>query len=194
MKLSSKGRYATMAMVDLAAQSPARAVSMAEISSRQGISLAYLEQLFNKLRRAGLVAATRGPGGGYKLAAPADAIRLSDVLFAVDEQVRTNACSEKGEGCCGMGQCSCHDLWNALGAHILSFLGEVSLADVAAGKSHEFVAPGLGCKLICEDEANVGKNGIPLVELRELSVEAQLSGDQLSGGQSSGGQLSGEQV
>lgn len=173
MKLSSKGRYATMAMVDLAAQDQERAVSMAEIAKRQGLSLPYLEQLFNKLRRAGLVAATRGPGGGYKLAAPADTIHLSDVLYAVDEQVRTTACSDASGGCCGQGQCSCHDLWNALGAHILSFLGAVTLADVVAGTSHEFVAPGLGCKLICEDEANVGKNGIPLIDLRELSLEGQ---------------------
>ncbi|VAW18449.1 Iron-sulfur cluster regulator IscR [hydrothermal vent metagenome] len=157
MKLASKGRYAAMAMVDLAAQSAAgtaiRSISLGEIAARQGLSLAYLEQLFNKLRRAGLVEATRGPGGGYRLAAPADTIRLSDVMFAVDEPVHTNACPDvTGQGCQGRGQCDCHDVWNALGAHILSFLGAVTLADIVAGRSHEFVAPGLGCKAIRADE------------------------------------------
>lgn len=157
MKLSSKGRYAAMAMVDLARQRAGglagRSVSLAQIAERQGLSLAYLEQLFNKLRRAGLVEATRGPGGGYRLAAPADGIRLSDVMFAVDEPVRTNACPDGAdEGCRGLGQCDCHEVWNALGAHILSFLGAVTLADVVAGRSHEFVAPGLGCKTICAGE------------------------------------------
>jgi len=157
MKLSSKGRYAAMAMVDLARQSTdnadRRSVSLGRIAERQGLSLAYLEQLFNKLRRAGLVHATRGPGGGYRLAVAADRIRLSDVMFAVDEPVRTNACPDSsGRGCRGQGQCDCHEVWNALGAHILSFLGAVTLADVIKGRSYEFVAPGLGCKALCAED------------------------------------------
>lgn len=155
MKLSSKGRYAAMAMVDLARQGGGGTctVALSQIAERQGLSLAYLEQLFNKLRRAGLVEATRGPGGGYRLAAAAGSIRLSDVMFAVDEPVRTNACPDgSGQGCRGLGLCECHDVWNALGAHILSFLGAVTLDDVVNGRSHEFVAPGLGCKTICDDD------------------------------------------
>lgn len=152
MKLSSKGRYAVMAMVDIAAEGGGDAVALAQISRRQGISLAYLEQLFNKLRRAGLVESTRGPGGGYRLAGAAGDIRLSDIMFAVDEPVRTNACPDGSDkGCLGQGRCCCHDVWNALGAHILSFLGAVSLADVVAGNAHEFVAPGLGCQTIRDE-------------------------------------------
>lgn len=160
MKLSTKGRYAVMAMVDLAGESTGRPISLGEIATRQGISQTYLEQLFNKLRRAGLVEATRGPGGGYRLAAAGNTIYLADVMFAVDEAVRTNACSEDpGSGCRGVGKCSCHDLWNVLGAHILSFLGAVTLADVVDGKAHEFVAPGQGCKAICTDDAILSGTG-----------------------------------
>jgi Rrf2 family protein len=156
MKLSSKGRYAVMAMTDIAREGGDGAVALARIAGRQGISLPYLEQLFNKLRRAGLVEATRGPGGGYRLAAPAGEIRLSDIMFAVDEPVRTNACPDgSGAGCLGQGRCCTHDLWNALGAHILSFLGAVTLADVVCGNAHEFVAPGLGCQAIVADEGRL---------------------------------------
>ena len=177
MKLSSKGRYAAMAMVDLARQSTKNregaSVSLARIAERQGLSLAYLEQLFNKLRRAGLVAATRGPGGGYRLAVAASRIRLSDIMFAVDEPVRTNACPDgSGRGCRGQGQCDCHDVWNALGAHILSFLGAITLDDVLNGRSHEFVAPGLGCKTICAEDWAKGWEG---EEDGPLAVDVNMS-------------------
>ena len=141
-----------MAMVDLAGQECGKPISLAEISERQGVSLAYLEQIFNKLRRSGLVEATRGPGGGYCLSAPANKIHLSDIMVAVGEPLRTNACPDGSEkGCQGQGQCECHDMWIALSAHILSFLGAVTLADIVEGRAFEFVAPGLGCKTLFAD-------------------------------------------
>ncbi len=93
MKLSTKGRYAVMAMVDLAAQNSDRPIALAEIAERQDISLSYLEQLFAKLRRGGLVASVRGPGGGYRLARPAEETRIADIILAVDEPIRATRCT-----------------------------------------------------------------------------------------------------
>lgn len=149
MKLSTKGRYAVMAMVDLAKIGGDSPTTLAKIAERQGMSLNYLEQLFNKLRRAGLVISNRGPGGGYRLAADASTINIADVMFAVDEPVHAVRCGGDTEkGCRGMGKCLTHHLWEALGAHILSFLGSMSLADVLDGDPFEFVAPGVGCQAL----------------------------------------------
>jgi len=147
MKLSTKGRYAVMAMADLAHNVDAGAVSLAEIAERQSISLNYLVQLFNKLRKAGLVVSARGPGGGYRLAAPIGEVRISDIMFAVEEPFRTTRCHGRpGKGCLCGERCMTHDLWDALGAHIAAFLSAVTLADVIDGDPHAFVAPGLGCR------------------------------------------------
>lgn len=139
MRLSSKGRYAVMAMADLARHSlacePARAVSLAEISRRQDLSLPYLEQLFTQLRRRGLVNSVRGPGGGYRLARPASDLAVSDIVGAVDEQTRAVRCTSKTRGCMPGGErCLTHDLWEALGDHIHDFLAGVSLEDVIEGR------------------------------------------------------------
>ena len=138
MHLSTKARYAVMAMADLAraaaADGAARAVSLGEIAGRQAISLAYLEQIFARLRRGGLVVGARGPGGGYVLARSAREIPVFDVIAAVDEPLEVTRCRE-GAGCApGGARCLTHGLWDALGAAIERFLTGVTLADVAEGR------------------------------------------------------------
>ena len=136
MKLSAKGRYAVMAMADLARRSAdlaeGESVCLGEISERQEISLSYLEQLFSKLRRGGLVAAVRGPGGGYRLSRPPSETRIADIIFAVEEPIKVTRCrSGSPKGCLSHGsRCLTHDLWDELGRHIEVFLESVTLADV----------------------------------------------------------------
>lgn len=133
MKLSTRGRYAVMAMADLAGHMQGnRLVPLADISLRQGISLSYLEQLFAKLRRGGLVASARGPGGGYRLARPASETRIADIIVAVDEPIKATRCQDgKSIGCLGKnGRCLTHDLWEELGRQIEVFLESVTLGDV----------------------------------------------------------------
>lgn len=134
MKLSTKGRYAVMAMVDLASHSNGRPVSLADIAERQEISLSYLEQLFGKLRRGGLVKSVRGPGGGYLLNHAADETRIFDIVVAVDEPLRVTRCIPNSPKGCGKnnGRCLTHDLWEKLGNQIYQFLSSVSLGDVIA--------------------------------------------------------------
>ena len=138
MRLSSKGRYAVMAMADLARHSAdpgVRAVALAEIAARQDLSLAYLEQLFTRLRREGLVVSHRGPGGGYRLARPAADLAVAEIVTAVDEPLEAVRCTSKTAGCMKGGErCLTHDLWEALGDHIHSFLAGVSLDDVVNGR------------------------------------------------------------
>jgi len=132
MKLSTKGRYAVMAMVDLAQHGDGGPVSLAEIAERQEISLSYLEQLFAKLRRGGLVKSMRGPGGGYLLAYDRDETRISDIVLAVDEPIQAVRCTP-GEaiGCRGdRSRCLTHDLWEELSNQIHLYLSSVSLGDV----------------------------------------------------------------
>ena len=133
MKLSTKGRYAVMAMADLAAHGrEGRPVSLADIAQRQEISLSYLEQLFGKLRRGDLVRSVRGPGGGYVLSRPADDTRIADIVLAVDEPIRATRCKAGSpKGCHGdHSRCLTHDLWEELGHQIHLYLSSVSLADV----------------------------------------------------------------
>jgi Rrf2 family iron-sulfur cluster assembly transcriptional regulator len=136
MKLSTKGRYATVALADLALQPPGALVSLGEISKRQDISLPYLEQLFVKLRRAELVDSVRGPGGGYKLARPASEIRIADILSAVDETV---SALHKGAGASGglsgsRAQSMSNRLWEGLSAHVYVFLHQTRLSDVVTNQ------------------------------------------------------------
>ncbi len=134
MRLGAKGRYAVMAMADIARHGEDGAVCLAEIADRQEISLAYLEQLFARLRRAGLVKSVRGPGGGYRLAVAAEAISVGAVVQAVDEPMHATRCDAASDvGCMAQGErCATHHLWAALGDEIEHFLGAVSLADVVA--------------------------------------------------------------
>ncbi len=132
MRLSTRGRYAVMAMVDLADEANDRPVTLADIATRQDISLSYLEQLFAKLRRGGIVRSVRGPGGGYRLANPMDQIRIADIILAVDEPIKTTRCQTGSpKGCTKHnGRCMTHDLWEELGRQIHIYLSSVTLADV----------------------------------------------------------------
>jgi Rrf2 family iron-sulfur cluster assembly transcriptional regulator len=133
MRLTSKGRYAVMAMADLALHGgDDRAVPLQEVARRQEISLSYLEQLFARMRRAGLVAGVRGPGGGYRLARPAAQTTIADIIEAVNEPIKTTRCEDgSAKSCIGkQGRCIAHGLWAELGLRIQAFLSSVTLADV----------------------------------------------------------------
>jgi Rrf2 family transcriptional regulator, iron-sulfur cluster assembly transcription factor len=132
VRLSTKGRYAVMAMVDLAKFGKGSPVALSEIAERQEISLSYLEQLFAKLRRAHLVNSVRGPGGGYVLSRAADETRIADIILAVDEPIRATRCSlGSAAGCAGnKGRCVTHDLWEELSNLIHLFFNSITLADV----------------------------------------------------------------
>jgi Rrf2 family iron-sulfur cluster assembly transcriptional regulator len=129
MRLTSKGRYAVTAMLDVALHSQDSPVPLADISERQGISLSYLEQLFSKLRKAGLVASVRGPGGGYHLGTPADDISVGTIIAAVDESVDATKCAGKAD-CQGGARCLTHTLWRDLSARISDFLNNISLGEL----------------------------------------------------------------
>ena len=131
MRLTSKGRYAVSAMVDLNKEQDGP-VTLSAISERQFISLSYLEQLFRCLRESGLVRSVRGPGGGYLLAKDADDISIADIIRAVNEPVRTTMCENGVRGCHKGNRCDTHELWESLGQHIYRFLDAVSLAQVCA--------------------------------------------------------------
>ncbi|HEX5056910.1 MAG TPA: Fe-S cluster assembly transcriptional regulator IscR [Gammaproteobacteria bacterium] len=129
MRLTTKGRYAVTAMLDLAVHNMEGPIALADISERQGISLSYLEQLFAKLRKTGLVASTRGPGGGYTLGKAAAEIAVADVIAAVDETVDATRCGGQ-KNCQHDLPCLTHDLWEDLNRQIRNFLGGVSLGDL----------------------------------------------------------------
>ena len=127
MRLTTKGRFAVTAMIDLALRHHSGPVTLAAISQRQEISLSYLEQLFGKLRRHQLVESTRGPGGGYTLAKKASEITVADIILSVDEPIDATHCGGK-ENCHGSsGRCMTHDLWSALNSRMVEFLDSVSL-------------------------------------------------------------------
>ena len=132
MKLTSKGRYAVMAMADLAKNRINEPISLTEISLRQGISIAYLEQLFLKLRKNNLVQSARGPSGGYVLSKPPEEIKLLSIISAVDEKIKTVKCKkESKKGCNGKSiKCITHNLWDDLEAHINKFFEDNTLDDI----------------------------------------------------------------
>ena len=138
MKLTSKGRYAVTAILDLAFHSGTGPVSLSEISKRQNISLSYLEQLFTRLRKQQIVCSTRGPGGGYSLQRPADRIAVADVIAAVDEIVATGCAGE--EDCDDGEQCLAHELWVELSQQIHDFLDGISIQDLMKEGSIQQVA------------------------------------------------------
>jgi Rrf2 family iron-sulfur cluster assembly transcriptional regulator len=129
MRLTTKGRFAVTAMIDLAMRQHQGPVTLAGISQRQKISLSYLEQLFGKLRRHELVESTRGPGGGYTLARSAKDVTVADIIFAVDEPIDATQCGGK-ENCVEDGQCMTHELWSNLNKKIVEFLDSVTLAEM----------------------------------------------------------------
>lgn len=132
MRLSTKGRYAVMAMADLASQGGGKPVALADIATRQEISLSYLEQLFGKLRKGALVKSVRGPGGGYRLARPGAEIRVSDIILAVDEPIQATRCAPGTPAGChnNKGRCLTHDLWEELSNQIYLYLSSVTLEEV----------------------------------------------------------------
>ncbi|MEC5388364.1 Fe-S cluster assembly transcriptional regulator IscR [Uliginosibacterium sp. H3] len=142
MRLTTKGRFAVTAMIDLALRQGDGPVTLAGISERQGISLSYLEQLFGKLRRHELVASVRGPGGGYTLAKPMESVSVADVIVAVDEPLDATQCGGK-ENCHDEGRCMTHDLWTNLNKRMFEYLASVTLAGLVeqqrqrCSKEHE---------------------------------------------------------
>jgi len=133
MRLTTKGRFAVTAMVDLAMNQDEHPVTLAEISERQKISLSYLEQLFGKLRRRKLVASVRGPGGGYRLAQEMMQISVADIILAVDETLDSTQCGGR-ENCRDERKCITHDLWANLNQHIFAYLGAVTLKQLVAAQ------------------------------------------------------------
>jgi len=139
MRLTTKGRYAVTAMLDLALHAKGGPVSLSDISERQGISLSYLEQLFAKLRRSNLVASVRGPGGGYRLSRDAHRVQVAEVIDAVNESVDATRCG--GQGDCHQGdKCLTHHLWCDLSEQIHVFLSAISLGDLVARREVQAVA------------------------------------------------------
>lgn len=161
MKLSTKGRYAMVALADLAGQADGALVPLGALSRRQDISLPYLEQLFVKLRRAGLVESVRGPGGGYRLARPPAEIRVADVLAAVDEAVdamRPGAAA-KGAVSGSRAQSLTNRLWESLSAHVYVFLHQTRLSDVVANDLTPCPAVPSLLEVVDEAEAPAGVGG-----------------------------------
>lgn len=139
MRLTTKGRYAVTAMLDLALHARKGPVSLSDISERQSISVSYLEQLFAKLRKDELVSSVRGPGGGYQLARGSDAIFVADIIDAVDESVDATRCG--GQGDCQKGvTCLTHELWTDLSEQIHHFLANISLQELVSRREVQAVA------------------------------------------------------
>jgi Rrf2 family transcriptional regulator, iron-sulfur cluster assembly transcription factor len=157
MRLTTRGRYAVTAMLDLALHSQSRPVSLAEISERQTISLSYLEQLFSRLRKAGLVDSVRGPGGGYLLVGQADLVCVADIIKAVNESIDSTNCGGKGD-CQGGSICLTHNLWNDLSRQINDFLSGISLADLVAKRDVQTIAHRQVDQLLTLEDNNMRAN------------------------------------
>lgn len=139
MKLTTKGRYAVTAMLDLALHSGERPTNLSDIARRQDISLTYLEQLFGKLRRKGLVESVRGPGGGYQLATDAEDITVARIIYAVDETIDVTRCGGQ-QNCQNEQRCLTHDLWMGLNQHVAKYLNGITLADLVRQNNVKVVA------------------------------------------------------
>ncbi|QBG35429.1 Fe-S cluster assembly transcriptional regulator IscR [Litorilituus sediminis] len=160
MKLTSKGRYAVTAMLDVTIHAVYGPVSLADISERQGISLSYLEQLFSRLRKHGLVTSVRGPGGGYRLGKCSAQIAVADVISAVNESVDATKCSGKGN-CQGGEQCLTHSLWQGLSERIEEFLRNITLSELVAKRDVQTVSQR-------QDELHTGQN-------KEIALETLIT-------------------
>ena len=161
MRLTTKGRFAVTAMIDLALQHGSGPVTLAEISGRQKISLSYLEQLFGKLRRHQLVESVRGPGGGYCLAKDLAAITVAEIILAVDEPIDATQCGGK-ENCHDDGKCLTHDLWAALNERIFDYLGGVSLRQLADSQRAKETARQSGVAQVRDMRVAAGKRTTPI--------------------------------
>jgi Rrf2 family iron-sulfur cluster assembly transcriptional regulator len=136
MRLTTKGRFAVTAMLDLAMHSGKGPVTLSNISERQKISLSYLEQLFGKMRRGKLVESVRGPGGGYNLARPAELLSVADIIIAVEEPIDSRQC-EGRENCAGDRRCMTHDLWESLNETVIGYLSGVKLSELVAKQRNQ---------------------------------------------------------
>jgi Rrf2 family iron-sulfur cluster assembly transcriptional regulator len=157
MRLTTRGRYAVTAMLDLALHSENRPVSLAEISERQTISLSYLEQLFSRLRKAGLVDSVRGPGGGYLLVGQTELVCVADIIKAVNESVDSTNCGGRGD-CQGGSICLTHNLWDDLSRQINDFLSGISLADLVAKRDVQNIAHRQVDQLLTLEDNNMRAN------------------------------------
>ena len=165
MRLTTKGRYAVTAMLDLAIHADRGPISLADISQRQEISLSYLEQLFAKLRKNALVSSVRGPGGGYKLQRASEAIFIAEIIDAVNESVDTTKC--KGAGDCQGGEtCLTHYLWEDLSEQIHGFLQNISLADLIARNEIKRIAE------IQDRKQTLAGEGVDLKALADRQIPA----------------------
>ena len=153
MRLTTKGRFAVTAMIDVAMHNGEGPVTLAGVADRQKISLSYLEQLFGKLRRYGLVDSVRGPGGGYNLARPATSVSVADIITAVDEPIDATKCGGK-ENCQDDKRCMTHELWANLNAHIFAFLRSVTLEQLVRQQDKQEVA-------VLQDHRLPGKKSEP---------------------------------
>jgi len=163
MRLTTKGRYAVTAMLDLALHAGEGPITLSDISHRQGISLSYLEQLFSRLRKQGLVESTRGPGGGYRLGRPAQEIAVANVITAVDESVDATRCGGL-ENCQGEQRCLTHELWCELSQQIYDFLSNINLAQLVERSDIKAVAVRQDNSLATGQDTSVGEHqpDIPL--------------------------------
>jgi len=152
MRLTTKGRFAVTAMMDLALRGEDGPVALASIAERQSISLSYLEQLFGKLRRHKLVDSVRGPGGGYCIAKPLEKLSVADIIRAVDEQLDATQCGGE-ENCHEAHRCMTHDLWSTLNSKMFEYLASVSMSDLVAREKQKAAARG---ETVLEDKRPLG--------------------------------------
>ena len=152
MRLTTKGRFAVTAMIDLAMRGESGPVALASISERQKISLSYLEQLFGKLRRYKLVDSVRGPGGGYCIARPLTMVTVADIIRAVDEQLDATQCGGR-ENCHDEHRCMTHDLWSTLNFKMYEYLSSVTLAELVDSQKHKLEASAVP---VLEDKRRLG--------------------------------------
>ena len=161
MRLTTKGRFAVTAMVDLAMRQNRGPVTLAAISERQRISLSYLEQLFGKLRRHKLVTSVRGPGGGYNLARPAAEVSVAEIVSAVDEPLDATQCGGK-ENCQDDRKCLTHDLWAALNERIFDYLGGVTLRQLVDAQKAKEAAQAAGVSQVRDMRNGTAKRSTPV--------------------------------
>ena len=167
MRLTTKGRFAVTAMIDLALRGEEGPVALASISERQKISLSYLEQLFGKLRRYKLVDSVRGPGGGYCIARPLNQVTVADIIRAVDEQLDATQCGGR-ENCHDEHRCMTHDLWSTLNAKMYDYLASVSLADLVVSRQKVKTLGQMAAVL--EDKRRLGPQPRPTKAAREKTA------------------------